>query len=117
MHLPVRSMSVAARFNRVLRAVTRLSARRKRSRALRANWGGKVPRRATLAALKELKEGNGKRFSGANELYQDLGLSSADPRSGRLPGSWRDVERVQQRAGTGGSLDRKRQNGMPKTAG
>ena len=67
-------MSFAAHINRVLAPVTSLSGRRKASKAVGTGWGGKAPRRATLAALKELKKGKGKRFSSTEELYEDLGI-------------------------------------------
>lgn len=34
----------------------------------------KVPNSTTVAAMKELQEGKGKRFSSADELFRDLGI-------------------------------------------
>ncbi len=34
----------------------------------------KVPNSTTVAAMKELEEGKGKRFSSADELFRDLGI-------------------------------------------
>ena len=34
---------------------------------------GPVPNATTLRAMKELEEGKGKRFAGADELFEDIG--------------------------------------------
>ena len=40
----------------------------------RLSFAVQVPNATTVKAMKELKEGKGKRFSSADELFRDLGV-------------------------------------------
>lgn len=64
-------MSVAPRLIKVIEPSSR-PPRKSAAEIERERWGGKVPSKSTLKALKELENGGGHSFGSLDELWADL---------------------------------------------